>query len=232
MIVIRYADDTIVGFQHEHEARTFLDELKERMRQFELALHPDKTRPIRFGRHAAKQREKLGEGKPETFDFLGFTHFCTRSRKWGSFVIGRKTIKKRMRAKLLAIKIELRRLMHDPIAKTGAWVKQMLKGHLNYFAVSGNHPSLWWFFNKVKRLWLASLKRRSQTARLGAVHPVRRPLLSANQNYTPAALSPLRRHNPRPPPHRSHTRELSLICRSGTRPRSYSNEAKNRRRRR
>src|SRR5438128_1678059 len=166
MIVIRYADDTIVGFQHEHEAQAFLDDLKERMRKFELALHPDKTRLIRFGRHAAKQREKRGEGKPETFDFLGFTHFCTRSRKWGSFVIGRKTIKKRMRAKLLAIKIELRRIMHDPIAKTGAWVKQMLKGHLNYFAVSGNHPSLWWFFNKVKRLWLASLKRRSQTARL------------------------------------------------------------------
>jgi RNA-directed DNA polymerase len=166
MIVIRYADDTIVGFQHEHQARAFLDDLKERMRKFELALHPDKTRLIRFGRHAAKQREKLGEGKPETFDFLGFTHFCTRSRKWGSFVIGRKTIKKRMRAKLLAIKIELRRIMHDPIAKTGAWVKQMLKGHLNYFAVSGNHPSPWWFFNKVKRLWLKSLKRRSQTARL------------------------------------------------------------------
>jgi hypothetical protein len=84
----------------------------------------------------------------------------------GTFVIGRKTTKKRMRAKLLAIKIELRRIMHDPIAKTGAWVKQMLKGHLNYFAVSGNHPSLWWFFNKVKRLWLAALQRRSQTARL------------------------------------------------------------------
>src|SRR5712671_6925108 len=166
MIVIRYADDTIVGLQHEHEARAFLDDLKERMRKFELALHPDKTRLIRFGRHAVKQRAKLGEGKPETFDFLGFTHFCTRSRKWGIFVIGRKTIKKRMRAKMQAIKIELRRIMHDPIAKTGAWVKQMLKGHLNYFAVSGNHPSLWWFFNKVKRLWLASLKRRSQTARL------------------------------------------------------------------
>jgi hypothetical protein len=156
------------------------------MRKFELALHPDKSQLIRFGRHAAKQREKLGEGKPETFDFLGFTHFCTRSRKWGSFVIGRKTIKKRMRAKLLAIKIELRRLMHDPIAKTGTWVEQMLKGHLNYFAVSGNHPSLWWFFNKVKRL--------------GEVHQVRHPLLSANQNYTPAALSPLRRQNPREEP--------------------------------
>ncbi len=166
MIVTRYADDSIVGFQHEHEVRAFLDDLRERMRKFELALHPDKTRLIRFGRYAVKQRENLGEGKPETYDFLGFTHFCTRSRKWGSFVIGRKTIKKRMRAKLLAIKIELRKKMHDPIAKTGIWVKQMLKGHLNYFAVSGNHPSLWWFFNKVRGLWLAALKRRSQTARL------------------------------------------------------------------
>jgi hypothetical protein len=92
--------------------------------------------------------------------------------------------------------IELRRSMHDPIAKTGTWVKQMLKGHLNYFAVSGNHPSLWWFFNKVKQLWLASLKRRSQTPQLG----VRRALLSANQNDTPAALSPLRHQNPREEP--------------------------------
>jgi hypothetical protein len=130
---VRYADDTIVGFQRPHEARTFLNELMERMGKFELALHPDKTRLIRFGRHAAKQHAKLGEGKPETFDFLGFTHFCTRSRKWGSFVIGRKTIK---RARLLATKIELRRTMHDPIAKTGAWMKGMPQGHLNYFAVT------------------------------------------------------------------------------------------------
>jgi hypothetical protein len=130
MIVIRYADDTIVGFAHEHEARPFLDELKERMRQFKLALHPDKTQLIRFGRHAAKQREELGEGKPETFDFLGFTHFCTRSRKWGTFVIGRKTNKKRMQAKMQAIKIELRKKMHDPIAKTEVRMKQMLQGHL------------------------------------------------------------------------------------------------------
>ena len=164
VIVVRYADDTIIGFEHEQEARTFLQDLQERMRAFDLALHPDKTRLIRFGRHTAKQRAERGEGKPETFDFLGFTHFCTRSRKWGSFVIGRKTIKKRMRAKLLAIKIELRRKMHDPIAKTGAWVKQMLQGHLNYFAVSGNDPSLWWFFNEVKKRWLRSLRRRSQKA--------------------------------------------------------------------
>src|SRR3979490_1321277 len=95
------------------------------MRAFELALHPDKTARIRFGRHAPKRDRRGGWGRPEPFDFLGFTHFCTRSRKWGSFVIGRKTIKKRMRAQLLAIKLELRRIMHDPIAKTRAWVKQM-----------------------------------------------------------------------------------------------------------
>ncbi len=166
MIVVRFADDQIVGFEHEHEAKAFLHDLHERLRAFELALHPDKTRLIRFGRHAAKQRASLGEGKPETFDFLGFTHFCTRSRKWGSFVIGRKTMKKRMRAKLKAVKVELRKHMHDPIAETGAWVKQMLQGHLNYYAVSGNHPSLWWFCNQVRWLWLKSLRRRSQKARL------------------------------------------------------------------
>src|SRR5215471_9992193 len=162
VVVVRFADDQIVGFEHEHEAKAFLQDLHERLREFELALHPDKTRLIRFGRHAATQRARLGEGKPETFDFLGFTHFCTRSRKWGSFVIGRKTIKKRMRSKLKAIKVELRKCMHDPIVKTGAWVKQMLQGHLNYYAVSGNHPSLWWFCNQVRWLWLKALKRCSQ----------------------------------------------------------------------
>ena len=164
VIVIRYADDTIVGFQHEHEAKTFLEDLKERMRAFELALHPDKTRLIRFGRHAIEACRKRGEGKPKTFDFLGFTHFCTRSRKWGSFVIGRKTIKKRMRATLRAIKRELRKRLHDPIAKTGAWVKRVLQGHLNYFAVSGNDPSIWWFYAQVRWYWLRSLRRRSQRA--------------------------------------------------------------------
>src|SRR5437660_10981852 len=113
------------------------------MRAFELALSPDKTRLIRFGRHAAKQRQMRGEGKPETFDFLGFTHYCTRSRKWGSFVIGRKTIKKRMLRSLEAIKTELRKRMHEKIVETGAWVWQMLKGHLNYFAVLGNAKRLW-----------------------------------------------------------------------------------------
>ena len=166
VVVIRYADDTIVGFEHEHEARAFLHDLQERMGLFDLSLHPEKTRLIRFGRHAAKQRAEREEGKPEVFDFLGFTHYCTRSRKWGSFVIGRKTIKKRMLGRLEVVKMELRRRMHDTIVKTGTWVWQMLNGHLNYFAVSGNDKSLWWFCNEVRWRWLKSLKRRSQTARL------------------------------------------------------------------
>lgn len=166
VIVVRYADDTIVGFEHEHEARQFLHDLQDRMGLFDLSLHPEKTRLICFGRHAAKQRAERGEGKPEVFDFLGFTHYCTRSRKWGSFVIGRKTIKKRMLRTLEDIKVELRKRMHDPIAKTGTWVWQMLNGHLNYFAVSGNDKSLWWFANEVRWRWLKSLKRRSQKAYL------------------------------------------------------------------
>src|SRR6202521_5035397 len=136
VVVVRYADDTIVGFQHEHEAQAFLHDLQERLREFGLTLHPAKTRLIRFGRHAAEERERRGEGKPETFGFLGFTHYCTRSRKWGSFVIGRKTIKKRMQATLKAIKMQLRKRMHDPIERTGAWVRQLLQGYLNYFAIS------------------------------------------------------------------------------------------------
>jgi group II intron reverse transcriptase/maturase len=166
MIVVRFADDTIVGFEHEHEAKAFLQDLHERMRAFELALHPDKTRLIRFGRQAAKQRGRRGEGRLETFDFWGFIHFCTRAHKTGSFVIGRKTIKKRIRAKLKVIKTELRRRMHDHVVETGVWVKQMLQGHLNYYAVSGNHPSMWWFCNQVRRPWLRTLRRRSQKADL------------------------------------------------------------------
>ena len=109
-----------LGFQHEHEAKAFLQDLQERLRKFELGLHPDKTRPIRFGRHAARECKARGEGKPETFDFLGFTHFCTRSKKTGGFVIGRKTIKKRMVAKLRALKVELRKRMHNSIAEANA----------------------------------------------------------------------------------------------------------------
>jgi group II intron reverse transcriptase/maturase len=164
VIVIRYADDIVLGFQHEREGQAFLHDLRERMRKFELALHPDKTRLIRFGRNAVEQHRKLGQGKPETFDFLGFTHFCTRSRITGIFVIGRKTIKKRMRAQLQAIKMELRRRWHDPIARTGAWLNKVLTGHLNYYAVPLNARSVTWFFSRVKALWRRTLSRRSQRA--------------------------------------------------------------------
>ena len=138
----------------------------------------------------------------ETFDFLGFTHFRTRSYKWGSFVIGRKTIKKRMRAKLKVIKTELRKRMHDPVAQTGAWVKQMLQGHLEYDAVSGNHPSMWWFCKSGAKALAqdASAPESDVRSALGALRPPRRPLLSANQDTTPAALSPFRRQNPREEP--------------------------------
>jgi group II intron reverse transcriptase/maturase len=164
VIVIRYADDIVLGIQHEREGQAFLRDLRERLRKFELALHPDKTRLIRFGRHAAEQRRKLRQGKPETFDFLGFTHFCTRSRITGAFVIGRKTIKKRMRAQLRAIKMELRRRWHDPIAATGVWLNKVLTGHLNYYAVPLNARSVTWFFSRVKALWQQTLSRRGHRA--------------------------------------------------------------------
>jgi restriction endonuclease Mrr len=162
MTVIRYADDAVLGFEHEHEARAFVQQLHERLATFDLELHPDKTRIIEFGRHAIAQRKRRGERKPETFDFLGFTHFCTYSRKYGSFVIGRKTIKKRLRARLKFLKLELRRRMHDPIAKTGAWLHRVLQGHLNYFSVSGNDRILWALFKQVRWYWLKTLRRRSQ----------------------------------------------------------------------
>jgi RNA-directed DNA polymerase len=162
MIIIRYADDSVLGFEFEQEAKRFLQDLQERLQAFGLTLHPDKTKLIRFGRDAIRDRKRLGERKPETFDFLGFTHFCTHSRKNGAFVVGRKTIKKRMRATLQAIKIELRRRWHDPLPMTGQWIHKVLVGHMNYFSVSGNDPSIWLFFHEVQRLWLRRIRRRSQ----------------------------------------------------------------------
>ena len=166
VVVIRYADDTVVGFQHEREAQTFLEELKERLRLFDLTLHPRKTRLIRFGRFAARQCRQRGEGKPETFDFLGFTHFCTRSRNGASFVLGRRTIKKRMREQLKITKTELRKRLHRSIGETGEWLNRVLTGHLNYYAVPGNGQSLGWFFYRVRWQWLRALRRRSQRSRM------------------------------------------------------------------
>ncbi len=166
MVVIRYADDSVVGFQHKTDADRFLQMLQERMCKFDLALHPDKTQLIRFGRYAAGQCRARREGNPATFDFLGFTHYCTTSRKGGWFVIGRKTVKKRMRAQLRAIKDELRKRLHAPVAEVGAWLNRVLRGHLNYYAVPGNGQSLNAFVYQVGRLWIRALRRRSQRSRM------------------------------------------------------------------
>lgn len=174
MIMIRYADDIVLGFEFEREARAFLAGLQERLREFGLKLHPDKTRLIQFGRWAIPDRKRRGLGKPETFDFLGFTHFCTCSRKNGAFVIGRKTIRTRMRAQLRFIQQELRRRMHASIGETGRWLRRVLQGYVNYFAVSGNLKALYVFFTQVRWYWRRVLKRRSQTAYLNWKHFVQR----------------------------------------------------------
>jgi group II intron reverse transcriptase/maturase len=161
MIIVRYADDFIVGFEHEHEARHFLDALRERLKEFALSLHPEKTRLIEFGRGAENNRKRRGLGKPETFDFLGFTFICGRSRR-GKFLIKRKTRRDRMRVKLQAIKQELRRRMHWPIPAQGKWLKQIIRGYFNYHAVPTNNRALLGFRDEIVRSWRWVLNRRSQ----------------------------------------------------------------------
>ena len=161
MIIVRYADDFIVGFEHEHEARHFLDMLRERLKEFALSLHPEKTRLIEFGRGAENNRKRRGLGKPETFDFLGFTFICGRSRR-GKFLIKRKTRRDRMRVKLQAIKQELRRRMHWPIPAQGKWLKQIIRGYFNYHAVPTNNRALLGFRDEIVRSWRSVLSRRSQ----------------------------------------------------------------------
>jgi RNA-directed DNA polymerase len=165
VIVVRYADDILLGFQYRTEADRFLELFRERLGKFGLELHPDKTRRIEFGRFAEQDREQRGEGKPETFDFLGFTHISGKNRK-GTFTVRRMTIRKRMRAKLQQIKQQLRKRMHDPVAQTGAWLKSVVQGYFNYYAVPGNTDSLNAFRTQVNRFWRWTLLRRSQKRRL------------------------------------------------------------------
>lgn len=165
VIIVRYADDFVVGFQERKEAEQFLEELGSRMEEYGLSLHPTKTRLIEFGRYAAKNRRERGEGKPETFDFLGFTHISGKTRK-GRFTIHRRTVKKRMRAKLQAIKTELRKRKHHTISETGRWLRAVVQGYLNYHAIPGNSQTLEAFCTQVRRLWLAELRRRGQKHRM------------------------------------------------------------------
>jgi RNA-directed DNA polymerase len=164
MIVLRYADDTVVGFEHETDARRFLDMMRARLEEFALSLHPEKTRLIEFGRHAAADREQRGMGKPETFNFLGFTFICGKSRN-GRFLVIRKTRRDRMMAKLLELKEEMRRRMHWPIPEQGKWLKQVVGGFFNYHAVPTNSRALAAFRHHVRVLWGRTLRRRSQKDR-------------------------------------------------------------------
>jgi len=161
VIITRYADDIVVGFEHEAEARRFWDEMRTRLEEFSLALHPDKTRLLEFGRNAAGRRKRHGLGRPETFTFLGFIFICGRSRR-GAFQLQRKTRGDRMRAKLRQIKEELRRRMHDSIPMQGQWLRQVVRGYFAYHAVPTNSRAICAFRHHVTNLWRRTLRRRSQ----------------------------------------------------------------------
>jgi RNA-directed DNA polymerase len=162
VIVVRYADDIVMGFQYQQDAERCLAAWRARLEEFGLRLHPEKTRLLEFGRFAAQWRTKRGERKPETFDFLGFTHVCGKERVSGRFTVIRKTMRKRLRAKLQAVKLELRRRRHEPVPMLGRWLRRVVQGYFNYHAVPRNGPTLEQFRAQVTWLWLRELRRRSQ----------------------------------------------------------------------
>ena len=161
VIIVRYADDAIIGFQHESEARRYLEQLQERLAEYGLELNQDKTRLIRFGRFARQQRRERGEGEPEAFQFLGFQHICAEN-SLGRFEIRRITDSGRRRKKLAEIKQELRRRMHDKVARTGEWLRSVLNGYYQYHAIAGNLGVLKRFRTHVARHWFHALEQRSQ----------------------------------------------------------------------
>ena len=165
VIIVRYCDDFIVGFQHQDEAERFWVELRERFHRFNLELHPEKTRLIEFGRFAVERRKRRGEGKPETFDFLGFTHICGKTRK-GKFTVRRKTVANRLRRKLHEVKQTLRKRMCLPIPSQGTWLRAVLLGYYRYFAVPRNSSLLRVFREGILRSWCRTLRRRSQRHRI------------------------------------------------------------------
>ncbi len=165
MILVRFADDYVAGFEHREDAERFLAELRGRFAEFGLELHPEKTRLIEFGRFAAQNRERRNDRKPDTFDFLGLTHICAEDRH-GRFKLKRVTSKKKMRAKLKSVKTEMRRRMHHPIPEQGRWLARVLQGHYNYYAVPDNSEALRGFREAVIRLWRKTLARRSQKGRI------------------------------------------------------------------
>jgi group II intron reverse transcriptase/maturase len=166
VIVVRWADDFVVGFEHQADAAQFHHELAERFAQFKLKLHPEKTRVIEFGYFAANNRKRRGKGKPETFNFLGFTHICGKKRSNGMFTVLRRTMSKRKRTKLKEVKKELRKRMHRRVTEVGKWLRSVVEGHNRYYGVPSNQQSLASFRFQVVAHWYWSLRRRSQTRRL------------------------------------------------------------------
>src|SRR6202045_1629033 len=166
VIVVRFADDIVVGFHSKADADQFRAELTERMQKFNLELHPDKTRLLEFGPYAIDQRQWRGEGKPETFNFLGFTHICVKKRSNGRFTVLRQTMHKRLQAKLNEVKAELQRRMHAPIPEVGKWLQAVVRGHIRYYGVPMNQPALFLFRSQAGRLWHRALSRRSHKGRV------------------------------------------------------------------
>jgi RNA-directed DNA polymerase len=161
VLVVRFADDFVVGFEHRKEADQFLNALRERLSQFGLKLHPEKTRLIEFGRFAVQDRETRGDGKPETFHFLGFTHCCGTTRS-GKFTVIRRTMRQRLLKKLKEVQLELRQRRHQPVDEQGRYVQAVIRGHVNYYGVPGNSRAIGAFRTLVVRLWYKWLNRRSQ----------------------------------------------------------------------
>jgi RNA-directed DNA polymerase len=184
VVVVRYADDFVMGFEHQEEAQACLEELRTRLAKFGLKLHTEKTRLIEFGRYTSARRKERGERRPETFDFLGFTHKCAKTKKDGRFTIHRHSNAKRLRAKLLEIRLELRKRMNCPLGENARWLRRVVQGWLNYHAVPNNSQRIGRFIDEVSRHWLRTIRRRSQRGK---------------SNWTWARMHLLvRRHLPRP----------------------------------
>jgi hypothetical protein len=186
MIIVRFADDFTARSGHQGDARQFLRDLRDRFARFALELHPGKTRLIEFGRFAAANRQKRGAGKPETFDFLGFTHICAKTRA-GRFQVRRITISKRMRAKLKEVKDQLKQRRHEPVPEQGRWLGSVVRGHMAYYAVPGNIRAVRAFRTQVTRHWRAALGSRSQ---LGYLNWNRMNRLAARWLPPPRILHP------------------------------------------
>ena len=214
MFIVRYADDVVFAFQYQTDAEQFREALAERLGKFGLELHPEKTRLIEFGRYAESNRKDRGQGTPETFDFLGLTHICGRARD-GKFQVKRRTVAKRMRARLAAIKRQLHRRMHRPVRETGAWLRSVVRGYFQYHAVPGNLPMLARFRHRLVRLWRHALMRRG-----GRRRPTWKQVLRLSAQWLPIAAVihpyPVQRftvHHPRWEPYAG--KPLVRICPGG-----------------